>query len=158
MYADTLMELERGHLLRLGTWALLSIVLGALLLVIVKRQQAGTPFLTHFALQLLGWGLVDAAVVGWAWKNLAFRDYASAMQLQKFLWLNVGLDAGYVGIGITIALAGWLLNKRYGALGAGVGVVVQGFALFVLDLRLLTVIDGARIAALSTTVQHWLAA
>lgn len=158
MYADTLMELERGHLLRLGTWALLSVLLGALLFAFVYRQKTDAPFLKHFALQLLGWGLIDAAVVGWGWTNLAFRDYESAMRLQKFLWLNVGLDAGYVGIGITIALAGWLLNKRYGALGAGIGVVVQGFALFVLDLRLLTVIDGARVATITSTVQHWLMA
>lgn len=158
MYADTLMELERGHLLRLGLWALLSVVLGASLIGLIYWRKTGAPFLQHFAIQLFAWGLVDAAIVGWGWKSLAFRDYAAAMQLQKFLWLNVGLDAGYVGVGITIAIAGWLLGKRPGALGAGVGVVVQGFALFVLDLRLLTVIDGARIASVTSHIQRWLLA
>ena len=156
MYADTLMDLERGHLLRLGVWALLSVVLGALLLGLIYWRKAGAPFLRHFAIQLLAWGVIDAALVGWGWKNLAYRDYDGAMQLQKFLWLNVGLDAGYVGVGITLALAGWWLGKRLGALGAGVGVMVQGFALFVLDLRLLTVIDGARVAAVTSQLHRWL--
>lgn len=152
MYADTLLDFERGHLLRLGLWAALSILAGALIIGLMYWRKAIAPFLRHFAIQILAWGLIDAALVGWAWRGLAYRDYASAMQLQKFLWLNVGLDAGYVGIGITLSLAGWLMGKRLGVLGAGVGVIVQGFALFVLDLRLLTVIDGARLAIVTSPV------
>ncbi|MEO7998668.1 MAG: hypothetical protein ABI852_14560 [Gemmatimonadaceae bacterium] len=156
MYADTLMDLERGHLLRLGMWAVLSVIVGALLLALVYWRKSNTSFLRHFAIQTLAWGVLDSAIVVWAWRGLEYRDYAHAMQLQKFLWLNVGLDGGYVGIGITLAIAGWMLGKRLGVLGAGVGVVVQGFALFVLDLRLLTVIDGARIALMTSPVHTWL--
>lgn len=156
MYADTLMDLERGHLLRLGLWAVLSVLVGAFLLAFVYWRKSNTPFLRHFAVQMLAWGLLDSVIVAWSWRGLEYRDYAHAMQLQKFLWLNVGLDAGYVGIGITLAITGWMLGKRLGVLGAGVGVVVQGFALFVLDLRLLTVIDGARIAIVTSPVFPWL--
>jgi hypothetical protein len=156
MYADTLLDLERGHLLRLGVWAALSVLIGALILGLMYWRKAIAPFVRHFAIQLLSWGLIDAAIVGWSWSDLAYRDYAHAMQMQKFLWLNVGLDAGYVGVGITLALAGWLIGKRPGVLGAGVGVVVQGFALFVLDLRLLTIIDGARLALVASPVYPWL--
>lgn len=156
MYADTLLDFERGHLLRLGLWAALCVLTGAIMLGLMYWRQAVAPFLRHFAIQTLAWGVIDAATVGWAWRGLAFRDYASAMQLQKFLWLNVGLDAGYVGVGITLSLAGWLLGKRLGVVGAGVGVIVQGFALFVLDLRLLTVIDGARLAIVTSPAFHTL--
>jgi hypothetical protein len=155
MWADTLFAIERGHLLRLGVWAGLSILVGALILVLLRSRKLPAPFLRHFGIQMLAWGAVDLALVAWGWKGLAYRDYAASLQLQKFLWLNVGLDAGYMGIGITLALTGWLVGQKLGALGAGVGVIVQGFALFVLDLRLLTIIDSARIASVTAPVR-WL--
>ncbi|MBC8086487.1 MAG: hypothetical protein H7Z40_04425 [Phycisphaerae bacterium] len=145
MWADTLLNLEQGHLQRLGLWAVASVVVGALMLLMLQRK-ADAGFLRHFAMQFVGWGLIDGALVAWAWNGLALRDFASATQLQKFLWLNVGLDVGYVAVGITLALTAWVLGKRLGALGAGVGVVVQGAALFVLDMRLLTMMETARIA------------
>lgn len=157
MYADTLLALERGHLLRLGLWAAASIIVGAFILLMLWWRKGNAPFLRHFAIQMLAWGVVDLALVGWGWQGLAYRDYAASVQLQQFLWLNVGLDAGYVGVGITLAATGWILAKRLGLLGAGVGVVVQGFALFVLDLRLLTVLDSGRIASISLPVSQWLA-
>ena len=155
MWADTLLNLERGHLLRLGLWAAASVVAGALLLVLLRRKK-GATFLRHFAIQLLGWGFVDGVLVAWGWNGLAFRDYASATQLQKFLWLNVGLDVGYVAVGITLAATTWVLGKRLGGLGAGVGVVVQGLALLVLDLRLLTMMEVARIAQVPVRASGWL--
>lgn len=157
MWADTLLNLERGHLLRLGLWAATSVLVGALMLIIFRRKD-NTTFLRHFAIQMLAWGAVDGALVAWGWQGLALRDYASATQLQKFLWLNVGLDGGYVGIGITLAAASWMLGKRLGGLGAGTGVVVQGFALLVLDLRLLTLMESARIALLPVSTAGWLPA
>lgn len=146
MYADTFLLLERGHLLRLGIWAGLSVVVGALLLLLVTRRATNAGFLRHFAIQSLAWGLVDLAIVAWGWQTLSYRDYGSAMQLQQFLWLNVGLDAGYAGIGLTLVITGWMLGKRLGLVGAGVAVIVQGLALFVLDIRFLTVIGSARVA------------
>ncbi|MGV3708181.1 MAG: DUF6992 family protein [Gemmatimonas sp.] len=155
MWADTLFGLERGHLLRLAVWAALSVVVGGVILLSLRARKAPVPFLRHFGIQMLAWGVVDLALAAWSWRGLAFRDYAASLQLQNFLWLNVGLDAGYMGIGITLALAGWLLGQRLGALGAGVGVIVQGFALFVLDLRLLTIIDTARVAVIAAPAR-WL--
>lgn len=157
MWADTLLNLERGHLLRLGLWAVASVLVGGMLFLLFRRRE-NTAFLRHFAVQMMAWGIIDGALVAWGWQGLALRDYASATQLQKFLWLNVGLDGGYVGIGITLAAASWILGKRLGAVGAGVGVVVQGFALLVLDLRLLTLMETARIASLPAPVAAWLMA
>ena len=86
---------------------------------------------------------VDLAIVWWARQGLALRDYDGALALERFLWLNVGLDVGYVGVGVTLAWAGWVLGRRLGAVGAGLGVVTQGLALLVLEhpvLRALRVV------------------
>jgi hypothetical protein len=50
--------------------------------------------------------------------------------------LNVGLDGGYILVGITLAVAGWRLSRALGAVGAGIGITMQGFALIVIDLAL----------------------
>jgi hypothetical protein len=39
-------------------------------------------------------------------------------------------------VGMALALTGWRLGRRLGLVGAGIGVVVQGGALMVLDLIL----------------------
>ncbi|MCU0648009.1 MAG: hypothetical protein MUF00_08440 [Gemmatimonadaceae bacterium] len=136
MWADTLLSLERAHLLRLLLWAAASIVVGTALLALRARQGDTAPLVRHLAIQTIAWGVVDAAIAGVAWPQLTLRDYASALALDRFLWLNIGLDAGYVGVGLTLALCGWRLGRRLGLVGAGVGVIIQGLALFVLDLIL----------------------
>ena len=138
MFADTLLALERAHLARLLAWALGSILSGTLLfaLVALRRTAGPLPVLRHFAIQTAAWGAINLVIVLWAQRGLKLRDYAGARSLDRVLWLNLGLDVGYIAVGVTLALAGWLLGRRLGAVGAGVGVVVQGAALFVLDLLL----------------------
>jgi hypothetical protein len=133
MWADTLLGLERAHLLRLFVWAALSMLVGTAAWFLGGRQS---PLLRHFGIQSFAWGAVDAAIAGFAWPRLALRDYTGALSLDRFLWLNVGLDVGYVGVGLTLALCGWRMGRRLGLVGAGIGVIVQGLALFVLDLLL----------------------
>jgi hypothetical protein len=70
------------------------------------------------------------------WTHLAPRDVASATRLDRLLWLNVGLDIGYVLVGITLIIAACRLGKRLGLVGAGIGVIVQGGALMLLNLML----------------------
>ncbi|GJG86146.1 hypothetical protein tb265_13270 [Gemmatimonadetes bacterium T265] len=136
MFADTLLSLERSHLLRLLIWGAGSVVAGTLLLALQALQRtAGSPsLLRHFAIQTVAWGAIDLALALWAQRGLALRDYAGARQLDRVLWLNLGLDAGYIGVGVTLALCGWLFGRRYAPVGAGLGVIVQGAALFLLDL------------------------
>lgn len=161
MYADTLLALERAHLLRLLVWAVGSVVAGSFLLalVVLRRAAGPTALLRHFAIQTAAWGAVDLGIVGWAWRGLALRDHAGATGLDRFLWLNLGLDAGYVGVGLTLLLCGrWIAahvpppdalagtagdRPGQGAVGAGLGVIVQGAALFVLDLVLVRQLQGA---------------
>jgi hypothetical protein len=55
------------------------------------------------------------------------------------LWLAAGLDLGVILVGITLALTGWKLDRRLSLVGAGIGVIVQGAGLLVLDLRFIAI-------------------
>jgi hypothetical protein len=133
MYADTLLALERAHLLRLLVWGGACVLLGTLVLALLAARRADSPLLKHFAIQTAAWGAVDLALAGWAWRGLHLRDYDGAAELARTLWLNLGLDVGYVAAGVTIAVMGWVLGRRLAPVGGGLGVVVQGAALLVLD-------------------------
>lgn len=135
-FASDLIALEELHLLKLGVWAALSVLIGSALIAFVRFRRADSPLLQHFAIQCAAWGVVDLLIVWWASRGLEMRDLAGAVALDRFIWLNIGLDVGYVMAGITLALCGWKLGRRLGLVGAGLGVVVQGLALTVLDLQL----------------------
>jgi hypothetical protein len=79
---------------------------------------------------------VELAFGAIALGTLATRDLAGATRLDRLLWLNVGLDAGYVLVGLTVLATGWRLGRRLGMVGAGLAIVVQGIALGLLDLML----------------------
>jgi hypothetical protein len=133
MWSDTLQAIERAHLLRVGGWGAASALAGTLLLALIAVRRWRTPLLFHFALQTAAWGAVDLALAGWGLSALTLRDHAAATRLDRLLWLNVGLDVGYVAVGATLAIAAWRLGRRLGGVGAGLGVIVQGVALLVLD-------------------------
>lgn len=139
-FASDLLELERNHLLKLAAWAALSIVVGTAIIAVLGRRRRESPLLLHFAIQSAAWGVVNLLVVFWASRSLELRDLAAAVALDRFIWLNIGLDVGYVLVGVTLALCGWRLGRRLGLIGAGMGVVVQGLALAVLDLQLSTLV------------------
>lgn len=140
MWADSLLALERGHLVRLALWGVGSVLLGTLLFAGMSLRRVKAPLLAHFAIQTAAWGAVDLGLCLWAWRGLALRNYAGAQQLVSFLWLNTGLDAGYVMLGATLAIAGWRMGPRPAAIGAGIGIILQGIALLLLDVRLIALI------------------
>jgi hypothetical protein len=135
VWADTLLRAEQQHLLRLLFWSGLSILGGtaALATVVVRRFQS--PLLKHFAIQMTAWGLIVAAIAGIAWRGAHFRDVSGAARLERFLWMSIGLDVGYVAIGVVLAGAAWALARRMSGVGAGTAIVVQGIALLVIDLQ-----------------------
>lgn len=140
MWADTLLSLERGHLIRLAVWAAACVLSGTASLVWLMVRRTSAPLLQHFAIQTAAWGGVNLAIVAWAWRGLAFRDYAGTQKLLNVLWLNTGLDVGYAAVGVTLAVTAWRWGQRAGGVGAGLGVLVQGIALALLDLRLIAII------------------
>ena len=116
-------------------WAALSVLAATILFVLLAARRIRSPLLEHFALQMAGWGVVLAAIVFFEWRGLAMRDVSGAARLERVLWLNIGLDAGYVAVGVTLAVAGRLMARRLAAVGAGLGIVLQGLALLLLDLQ-----------------------
>jgi hypothetical protein len=140
MWADTLLSLERGHLIRLALRAGACVLSGTTLLTWLLVRRTTAPLLRHFAIQTAAWGAVNLAIAAWAWSGLAFRDFAGTQRLLNILWLNTGLDVGYAAVGATLAITAWRWGQRTGGVGAGLGVVVQGVALALLDLRLILAI------------------
>ncbi|MDB4912902.1 MAG: putative rane protein [Gemmatimonadetes bacterium] len=136
MWADTLEAAERAYLLRLLVWAAASVLAGTAVFAWLRAGARHSPLLKHFAIQATAWGMLDALFAAVMLPQIAPRDITSATRLDRLLWLNIGLDCGYVLVGLTLVVAGWRIGRRLGLVGAGIGVVVQGGALVVLDLVL----------------------
>jgi hypothetical protein len=136
MYADTLQALERAHLLRLLVWGAASVLAGTALVAWLRVASRQSALLKHFAIMSAVWGALDLTVGLALWTQLAIRDVAGATRLDRLLWLNIGLDVGYVLVGLTLVTIGWKIGRRLGLVGAGIAIVVQGFALALLDLVL----------------------
>jgi hypothetical protein len=136
MWADTLLAAERALLLRLLAWGALSVLAGTAILAWLRLRGRSSVLLEQFAVQMAAWGVLELAFVALSWRSLAPRDLSSATRLDRLLWLNAGLDMGYILVGAALAIAGWRLGRRLGLVGAGIGVVVQGAALLLLDLML----------------------
>ena len=136
MWGDTLLAAERIHLLRLLSWGAASMLVGTALLAWLMARQHRSELLRHFAIQLAALGAVDLVLALIGRGSLALRDVSAATRLDRLLWLNIGLDAGYVMVGATLIVAGWRIGRRLGLIGAGTGVTVQGTALLLLDLTL----------------------
>jgi hypothetical protein len=135
VWADTLFRAEQQHLLRLLLWSGLSIIAATIVVVLLAGRRIHSPLLRQFAIQMGLWGTVFGAIGAVRWAGLHVRDLSSAARLERLVWLNVGLDAGYVFAGLTLAASAWVLARRPGPVGAGVGIVVQGLALLVIDLQ-----------------------
>jgi hypothetical protein len=136
MWSDTLQALERAHLLRLIVWGGANILAGTAIIAWLKSGARESPLLRHFAFQCIGWGIVEAIIGAAFIPQLTLRDLAGATRLDRFLWLNIGLDFGYVLAGLTLAATAWRLNRSPGAVGAGTAIMTHGLALALLDLVL----------------------
>lgn len=136
MWADTLFAVERAHLLRLILWGGTCMLVGTAALAVLRLRHLRSVLLAHFAIQTAIWGAIDLTLGILALRGLERRDLAGATQLDRFLWLNIGLDIGYVMVGVTLLVVAWRLARRPALMGAGLGVIVQGVALVILDLLL----------------------
>jgi hypothetical protein len=141
VWADTLLRAEQQHLLRIFLWAGLSIVGGTASLATIAMRRTRSPLLAQFALQLIGWGVVLGAIAAVEWHGLHLRDLSGAARLERLVWMNVGLDAGFVAVGAVLAGVGRVLARNAGAVGAGVAIVIQGLALLLIDLQLAGVVS-----------------
>lgn len=141
MWADTLLHAERQHLLRLLLWAGLSILGATGVATTMTVRRARSPFLAHFAIQMAAWGGVTGIIAAVEWHAAHLRDLSGAARLERLLWMNVGLDAGYVAIGTVLAVCTWVTARKMAGIGAGIGIAVQGLALLLIDLQFASVIS-----------------
>jgi hypothetical protein len=134
MWADTLLDAERAHLFRLLAWGASSVLVGTALIAWLRVRGLRSPLLEQFAMLTAAWGTIEIILAFLARGSLMVRDVSAATRLDRLLWLNIGLDIGYVLVGLALAIAGWQLGRRFKLVGAGIGVVVQGGALVLLHL------------------------
>lgn len=146
MWSDTLMSLERAHILRLILWGGGSVLLGTIAIAWHAIGRKRSSLVQHFAVQTALWGALAIAIGLWQLRALSLRNFDSAAALLNMLWLNVGLSAGCVGVGIAIATCSWRFGRRLAAVGAGIGIVVQGLALGLLSLLMIAQMAAARAA------------
>lgn len=136
MWADTLLATERAHLIRLIVWGGASLLVGSVLLGSLRLRGHRSSLLDHFGIQTTAWGALTLALALARLQRLELRDLAGATRLDRFLWLNIGLDTGYALVGLTLIVLGWRATQRLGLVGAGLAIVVQGSALALLHLVL----------------------
>ena len=134
MWADTFLTIERAHFLRLGVWGVACGVVGTALLALLTLRRQRSPLVFHFALQTALWGAINVAFATISQHLLHLPDYAAANRFDRFIWWSLGIDTGGAAVGLTLIGAGWLLGRRLGTVGAGIGVMVQGVALVAIDL------------------------
>jgi hypothetical protein len=144
MWADQVLAFERAHLARLLLWGAASLATGLACWAFVHRRRGELPLLWHFGIQTAAWGAIDALLALASRPQLALRDFDGVTRLDRFLWLNCGLDLGYIAVGVTLAVCGWRLAQSRGLVGAGLGVGIQGVALFLLDIRFAALLSQAR--------------
>ena len=137
---------ERAHLRRVGAWGAANVTAGIVLLATADGRAGRRAF----GVQAAAWGAVNTgiAVVGLLRAApdtaLALGDALRAeAHLADVLWLNMGLDAGYVAVGATL----WIVAARGVRApdawrGHGRAVVLQGAALFALDAAVLAGSSG----------------
>lgn len=141
MFADTLLRAEQMHVFRLLIWGSASIIVGTLIFVAITWRRPATALLRHFGVQMVVWGALEMVYAAATWHGLALRDVSGATRLDRAVWFNLGLDIGGVGIGAAIAIGGWIRDRRLGAVGAGIGVILQSAALFLINAELAVLIS-----------------
>ena len=120
---------------QLGAWSIASVLLGTALLAFADGATARA-----FGLQCLVWGAIDGGIalagaiaLRRAHARGAVDDPQEApgerRRLRRLLWINAGLDVGYVAAGLLL-VALW---RTPDGLGHGLGVLVQGGFLLVFD-------------------------
>jgi len=140
MWSDTLLAAERSHLIRLLLWAATSATLGTVVVAIVSVRRRNASIVFWFAIQTLVWGTAELMIAVGRWQSMSMRDVSAATRLDRLTWFAIGLDVGLIGIGVSTALIAWRRKQSLGAFGGGLGVLVQGLGLLVLDLTFATIL------------------
>ncbi|HLV25617.1 MAG TPA: hypothetical protein VKZ41_04865 [Gemmatimonadales bacterium] len=141
MWSDLLFLAERAHLGRLLAWGSGSLLVGTLIILLaLVRRRGQFPLLLNFGVVTGGWGLVHVAIAMGGLRALQMRDLAGFTRYDRSLWFALGLDIGLIGVGVALAVCGWVAERSPRFLGAGTATIAQGLALLVLHAAAISTI------------------
>ncbi len=119
---ETKTKLAQGLGKRLLLWSISSSVVGIML------YFTSIPLIQGIGLQAMLWGVIDLVIAVF---TLRKNNEQPIEKLANILRINTGLDIVYQIIGILLLVFFW---QNPFVAGNGIGVIIQGAFLFVLDL------------------------
>lgn len=138
--SDNLYTYQKKTMPILLGWAAGSVIAGLLWL------RSSNKFWRGLGSQFLGWGVINGLIAGFALRGasknavrLESGEISPAehqrqwVQFERFVWLNVLLDKGYITAGAWLALRNPQDAQRR---GIGWGVAIQGAFLLIWDILL----------------------
>ena len=117
-----IIELSRAVGKRLLAWSIASVTIGT----IIYLSSPGTIF-SGIGLQAIIWGSIDAAIAAFI---LFKQKQQSVEKITKTVSINIYLDCIYQIVGLVIIVF-YYQNPFF--MGNGIGVIIQGFFLLILD-------------------------
>lgn len=120
----------RAHIARLALCSVASLGFGVEAIANIRGEWS-----QGFGQMTLGWAVVNLLICLMSRLGKGPNDLA---KFREFLFLNLGLNAAYIGVGTTMAMLG-----GEAVAGSGIAVVIQGALLLVLDVWLLKKIKHA---------------
>lgn len=129
----------------LGGWAILNILISSFKLTRATRNRK------YFYQMNLYWNLVNLIIASAALYSILSKDQsaqnlADSLYLHgwytKVLYLNVGLDLGYILLGAYLKERARHSYKTERLMGWGQSVVLQGLFLFLLDVVLVVLLEN----------------
>lgn len=123
-------RVQRSLFITLGGWAGANIATGSWQAFSARSSEVQR----YMGYQALGWGAVNGTIAGIG-ALMAHRQRShpknwrrERQRIRRLLWINVGLDVGYIGAGALLA------SQSDGRLrGTGYGIMLQGGGLLVID-------------------------
>lgn len=139
MLAAALVDARQSHLWRVVGWGGASLLAG--LGLIAGTTASAQPGWRGFGTQAAAWGAINLGIVAWAFAagpDMPAVGLANAFAAEdaygNILLVNLGLNVGYMAVGTALAIvAGLGVAHPQAVRGHGVGVLVQGLGLLVLD-------------------------
>lgn len=147
MWSDSIYLVERAHLARLLAWGIGSALAGTALVLLLLVMRRQLPLLRGFGIATACVGILNVALALNGLRRLDFRDLAAFTHFDRMLWMNVGLDFGYLATGATLALCGWMLGRSQAAIGTGTALLAQGVALLLLHANTLSSISSLAVGS-----------
>jgi hypothetical protein len=107
---------------RLMTWSIVSIIVG----IVLSYGSPGT-LLGGIGVQAIIWGVIDAAIAAFI---LFKQKEQSVEKITRTVSINIYLDILYQVVGLIVIVL-YFQNPYF--VGNGIGVIIQGFFLLLLD-------------------------